>query len=154
MRKLKLLLAGCLTLTLLTACGGQSAPVDLPTSVDPAAGIVAGSMVPTLNAKIENGVVEVTFIVENQTEIEQQLTFNSGKKFDFIIYNKAGEKVYQSSDEKMYVQVVETVVLKQGEKLTFNEKLDASTANGAYAVEAWLTADQEEVRAEGTFEIK
>lgn len=113
-------------------------------------GVVAESLEPSIDAEVDmdNGnTLVVTFKVKNQTERTEVLTFPSGQKFDFIVYDKEGNKVFQWSDEKSFIQMIQTVELKPGEELTFVEP--TGLPPGDYKIEAWLTAEgKEDVRAE------
>lgn len=113
--------------------------------------IVAGNFDPSVTVEVINGKPKVTFTVKNQTEHVKEFTFNSGKKFDFIIYDASGNKVYQWSDDRMFIQMIETVSLKQGEVLTFTEVADVELPAGEYMVEAWLAAQDTDIKAKTTF---
>lgn len=129
----------------------NSAPAD---NANGEVGIVAGKLVPVINyTQKEDGTVEFNFEVVNQTEEEQALEFTSSQKYDFIIKNEAGEKVFQSSDEKMYAQMMETATIKQGEKLDLQEEVQ-DLAAGKYTIEFWVTAVDKELKHTIEFEVK
>lgn len=102
-------------------------------------GIVAGSIEPTVSYKEnKDGSFDFTFTVKNQTEKVQTLEFSSGQRFDYRL-NKDGEQIYQWSMDKLFIMEYKEIELKQGEELTFTEKLD-DLKPGNYEIEFWLVA--------------
>jgi hypothetical protein len=102
-------------------------------------GIVAGSLEPTLSYKEnKDGSFDFTYIVKNQTEKPQTLKFSSGQRFEYRLY-KNGEQIYQYSMDKLFMLEYKEIELKQGEELTFTEKVE-DLKTGNYEIEFWLVA--------------
>ncbi|MBA2874501.1 BsuPI-related putative proteinase inhibitor [Thermaerobacillus caldiproteolyticus] len=99
-------------------------------------GIVAGTLQPSLVYEKKNNRYVFTFMVKNQTERVQKITFTSGKKYDYILY-RDGKKVKQFSEGKAFIQIYEERPLKQGEELVFTETFE-SLPKGHYTLEWWL----------------
>jgi hypothetical protein len=117
-------------------------------------GIVAGTLQPSLTyEKKDDGHYVFTFTVKNQTEHEQKITFTSGQKYDYILY-RDGKKVTQFSEGKVFIQIYQEHVLKQGEELAFTETI-GPLPKGHYTIEWWL-ADRNwpNAKATLTFEVK
>jgi hypothetical protein len=117
-------------------------------------GIVAGTLQPSLTYKKKDARHYVfTFTVKNQTEHEQKITFTSGQKYDYILY-RDGKKVTQFSKGKMFIQIYQEYVLKQGEELSFTKTI-GPLPKGHYTIEWWL-ADRNwpNAKATLTFEVK
>ncbi|MFT9847185.1 BsuPI-related putative proteinase inhibitor [Aneurinibacillus sp. REN35] len=92
------------------------------------------------------------FTVKNQTEREQTLQFNTGQKYDYIIWNEKGEKVRQDSEGKQFTEVISKESLKQGEEKTYTADL-APLAKGTYKVEFWLTAKGTDIKNTATIHV-
>lgn len=113
-------------------------------------GMVAETLVPSLTYEKKGGNYVVTFMVKNETERVQTVTFTSGKKYDYILY-RDGEKVKQFSEGKLFTQIYEERPLKQGEALVFQETF-ANLPKGKYKLEWWL-ADKNWPNARATIEF-
>jgi hypothetical protein len=102
-------------------------------------GIVAGALVTSIiNQGVgEDGSVNFVIQVKNQTEQVQELTFNTGQRYDYIL-SKDGKELERYSRGKMFTQLVEVVTLKQGEELKFPIQLSGLTP-GHYHLDAWIT---------------
>ncbi len=102
-------------------------------------GIVAGSLESTINyTKNKDGSYNFTYKVKNQTEKRQTLKYSSGQRFDYRLY-KDGKQIYQYSMDKLFIMEYKEIELKQGEELTFIEKLE-NLKPGNYEIEFWLVA--------------
>ncbi|BDG49086.1 hypothetical protein PspKH34_36470 [Parageobacillus sp. KH3-4] len=99
-------------------------------------GIIAGTLEPSLTYEKKGRNYVVTFTVKNQTERVQTVTFTSGKKYDYILY-RDGKKVKQFSEGKLFTQIYEERLLKQGESLVFQETF-SNLPKGKYKLEWWL----------------
>ncbi|MDQ7820019.1 MAG: BsuPI-related putative proteinase inhibitor [Armatimonadota bacterium] len=62
--------------------------------------------------------VEVTIAAVNRGEGPLALTFTSGQRFDLIVRRPRGDAVWQWSHDKAFIQVVQTVTLRPGERLS------------------------------------
>ncbi|MDX9872812.1 MAG: BsuPI-related putative proteinase inhibitor [Clostridia bacterium] len=78
---------------------------------------------------------EFSLLVTNNTKKNIDLTFPSAKKYDFTIFNKAGQKVWQFSQGKFYTQTIVKESLKPGQSKFYKIKLPALAA-GEYTVAA------------------
>ncbi|MBE4907280.1 S-layer homology domain-containing protein [Bacillus luteolus] len=102
-------------------------------------GIVAGSLEPSINyTKNKDGSYNFTYKVKNQTEKPQTLKYSSGQRFDYKLY-KNGKQIYQYSMDKLFIMEYKEIELKQGEELTFTEKVE-DLKPGNYEIEFWLVA--------------
>jgi hypothetical protein len=102
-------------------------------------GIVAGALVTSIikQGVAEDGSVKFVIQLKNQTEQVQELTFNTGQKYDYIL-SKDGKEIEQYSRGKLFTQLVEVVTLKQGEELKFPIQL-SGLKPGHYHLDAWIT---------------
>ncbi|MED2973936.1 Intracellular proteinase inhibitor [Bacillus sp. OV194] len=119
-------------------------------------GIVAGAIEPKLSILEQKaGSALLRYELKNQTEQVKIFEFTSGKKFDYIVKNKEGKKVYQYSDDHMFTQALSKITLKQGETYT-QDIIVKNLPAGTYTIEIWLTAIDEDndYRQKQTFEIK
>jgi hypothetical protein len=156
MKKINIItLLSLLFFVMLSGCSAIKAEETVKEKEDLTAesGIAAGGLEPTLTTEAGEGYVGITFKVKNQTEHEQELTFTSGQKFDFIIKNTVGDKLYQWSGGRMFTQMIETVILQQGEELVFTERTEVDLEPGEYTIEVWMTAQETDVKASTSFKV-
>jgi hypothetical protein len=73
------------------------------------------------------------------------LTFPSGLKVDYIIYDEQEKKVKQYSDDVMATQAIVKVALENGEEITQDFTI-SDLPNGKYVVEIFLTANEEKAK--------
>ncbi|MDN4075614.1 BsuPI-related putative proteinase inhibitor [Fictibacillus terranigra] len=119
-------------------------------------GIVAGAIEPKLTVlEQKSGSTLLRYELKNQTEQVKTFEFTSGKKFDYIIKNKEGKKVYQYSQDHMFTQALSKITIRQGETYT-QDILVKNLPAGMYTIEIWLTAKSEDndFLQKQTFEIK
>ncbi|MGX6444402.1 BsuPI-related putative proteinase inhibitor [Neobacillus sp. K501] len=98
-----------------------------------------------IEMKEENNAVIVNYKVKNVSEESQKLTFSSGLKADFIIYDQQGNKVKQFSDEVSSTQAIQEVVLEKDQELE-NGFTISDLTNGQYKMEVFLTAKEEQAK--------
>lgn len=100
----------------------------------------------------------------NQTDSKHEVTFNSGQKFDVFVEDQSGQELYRYSEGKMFTQAIEKVVLKGGEKISWQdewelpEELNAETLTVTAKVKVSKfngkeVTDQSKVTAEQTVRI-
>ena len=107
-------------------------PVYFPNLMPP---VTPERAVPTMQARMT---------IRNSTDFPLRLEFPSGQRFDLAIRNKAGERVYVWSQDKLFTQAVGVLDLSPGERtFTVNVPLgrgeNQAFPPGSYLVEAWLT---------------
>lgn len=100
-------------------------------------GIWEGQMQPSLT---ETSTGKYTYSVKNQTEHEVKLEFTSSQRYDFAVKNSKGETVYLYSSVASFAQVMEEVIVKQGESLSYEIDVNGlGLEKGEYTLEVWLT---------------
>ena len=67
------------------------------------------------------------------------LTFASGKKFDFAVFDKNGKRVWRHSDDQFYTQATTGLWMYRGQTKTFKAKLP-DLKPGNYTVKAYFYA--------------
>ncbi|WP_342431724.1 BsuPI-related putative proteinase inhibitor [Neobacillus sp. FSL H8-0543] len=146
--KITIVLSTVVIIGLLTGCGkgantnGSTGGVksDLPPQEE-----IAAEFHSSITTKEENNSVVVTYKVKNISGKPKKLTFPSGLKADFIVYNLKGEKVKQYSDEVSSTQAIIELTLENNEEI-INEFIISDLANGQYKIEVFLTAKEEEAK--------
>jgi hypothetical protein len=117
-------------------------------------GIAAGKIESSLmvkEAQNEKGIL-FRYELKNQTEREKTFHFPTSQKFDYVIKDKNGKAVYQYSKNHMFMQVLSSLRLKQGD--TYKQDiLIKDLEPGTYELEVWLTAkgETEDYRQKNTF---
>jgi len=94
--------------------------------------------------------------LRNGQEEPLSVTFPSGQRFDLQIWNNRGESVYTWSADKLFLQAMETIVIRPREEKNWVVDVPlAALPEGRYAVKAWLTSSEPPVFwAALSFEIR
>ncbi|WAA09322.1 BsuPI-related putative proteinase inhibitor [Fervidibacillus albus] len=72
-----------------------------------------------LSARKDDGKLVIDFTLENVSSKTETITFSSGQRYDFFIYNDKNELLYQWSEGKMFTMAIESVELNPNETLHF-----------------------------------
>ncbi|MGB8000566.1 MAG: BsuPI-related putative proteinase inhibitor [Anaerobacillus sp.] len=143
---LKYITMGTMVLLLLSGCGEENTSMNVNSSTNEStgsSGIVAGSIEPSLSLeKKGNGKAIFQYTIQNQTEQVQSIHFPSSQKYDYKLYNKAGDTLQTYSADKSFVKEEEDVELKQAEVLEYTFTID-QLSPGPYTLEAWLATEGE-----------
>lgn len=94
--------------------------------------------------------------LRNGQEQPLSVTFPTGQRFDLQIWNDRGESVYTWSADKLFPQVMETIVIGPHEEKNWVVDVPlAALPEGRYAVKVWLTSSEPPVfSAALSFEIR
>jgi hypothetical protein len=96
--------------------------------------------------------VKISVTVTNKCLNPVELIFTSAQRYDFIVL-KDGEEVWRWSNSKMFAMVIESLLLKSGEKQTYMETWKPKDiTSGEYEVIGIVTSRQAH-RAICTFKI-
>lgn len=153
------IMSAFLIIGLLSACGtaekkedakNGAAPVK---SVNPSEKEIAAELHPTIDVKEEGNKVAVVYKVKNLAAEPQDLTFNNGLKADYILYDEAGNKIKQLSEEAITTQAIQEVTLDQNDELT-NEFTIENLSNGKYKLEVFLRAKEEQAKVVTDFTVE
>jgi len=133
---------------------GNHRVINFQNEKQPPKGIVAGSLESTISHETnEDGSIEFTFVVKNQTEHEMTLTFNSGQRFDYVIRNSKGDVVKNYSADKLFIQALGEKALKQGEEWIMTDKVETLPKDD-YTIEFWITSNEDQPKQKYTFTVK
>ena len=116
-------------------------------------GTVSGGMQAWIDVKQTGSKVEISLNIKNKTKKEKTIHFNTGKRFDFIVKNSQGNKVYQYSDGKMFNQMAGTETIKPGKALSYKEKVPG-LKKGKYTVTFWLATKNKEPKVSRSFQVQ
>lgn len=150
-KKSWLVISAVLVFGLLSGCGtgankedakSGAAPVK---AVEPAKKEIAAEMHSTIEAKEEGNKVVVEYTVKNLASESRELTFMTGLKADYILYDETGKKIKQFSDDAMSTQAIQEVTLEQNQDLA-NQFAIENLPNGNYKLEVFLTAKEEQAK--------
>lgn len=75
----------------------------------------------SIEAVPKNGEVEFIMALKNNTDEDVEFTFNTGQRFELVVYDEKGEQKYRYSRGKMFTQAFQTFVLKTGEVYEFTD---------------------------------
>ncbi|WP_042460615.1 BsuPI-related putative proteinase inhibitor [Neobacillus dielmonensis] len=140
-----------LVIGLLTGCGtgngneGSAGAKEIKAE-SPKNNEIAPKFHPTIEATEQNNSVNLNYRVKNISGETKTLTFPNGIKADYIVYDEAGKKVKQFSEDHLSTQAIEKISLKNNEELTKAFTI-SDLANGRYNVEVFLNAEEEEAKA-------
>lgn len=93
-----------------------------------------------------DGILQLNFRLDNTSGEPLTFTFGSSQQYDFTIYNEQNKKVYQWSEGKAFLTVIQEVTLDPGDSLTYNptwdftDKTGTRLPDGKYRVEFVVTA--------------
>jgi hypothetical protein len=159
------------TITVVTACGNETRSSQLEGRESPVMGDgkqsekqkrpddsqndtfaeEIQSTLQMLEPQNEKGIV-FRYTLKNETGKDKDFQFTSGQKFDYVIKDETGNVVYQYSQNHMFMQMLSSLKLKQGE--TFKQDiLVKDLESGTYELEIWLTpkGETEDYRQKITF---
>ncbi|MFB6135766.1 MAG: BsuPI-related putative proteinase inhibitor [Halobacteriaceae archaeon] len=99
------------------------------------------------------GGVSFTYRVRNEGDEDATLTFSTGQRAEFEVYD-GDERVWRWSDDRMFAQLLGEEVLAPGESLTVEGAWDAPEG-GEYTAVASLAANEagDETAARVDFEV-
>lgn len=86
-------------------------------------------------------------IAENTSDQPQTLSFGTSQRYDYEIFNEAGEMVHHYADGKSFLQVVEEVDLEVGEKIDYEITLPSLEA-GDYTLVVYFGGSTGSVQRE------
>lgn len=150
----KYLAVGSLTLIALTGCGEENVSLnssngnnsnteEVSNGSSGSSGIVAGSMEPSLTLEsTKDGKATFSYSIQNQTEKVQTVVFPSSQKYDYKLYNEAGDHLKTYSANRSFIKEIKKVQVKQAETLDYTISLD-QLSSGSYTLEVWLTVEGE-----------
>lgn len=88
---------------------------------------------------VKGGALTMSLNIQNNTDKTVTLNHTSGQKYDFKLFDAAGNNVYTWSADKMFIAALTTTELKPGEKFEFSDTID-STAYPSISTAATMTA--------------
>jgi hypothetical protein len=102
---------------LLGACGQK----ETPQSDKEVSGEVSQNDPLSIKAIPKNGEVEFLMGLRNDKEEEVEFIFNTGQRFELVVYDEKGEQKYRYSKGKMFTQAIQTIALQPGEVYEFTD---------------------------------
>ncbi|MDR0136425.1 BsuPI-related putative proteinase inhibitor [Metabacillus idriensis] len=105
----------------------------------------------SVDAKADDGIVQINMTVKNQTDEEKNFEFSSGQKYEIIITDPNGAEVYKYSKGRMFTQALQYMTLPPGESQTYQETCDMKSAGtkleaGEYTVTVMFAGKAEGVK--------
>lgn len=88
---------------------------------------------------VKGGALTMSLTIQNNTDKTVTLNHTSGQKYDFKLFDSAGNNVYTWSADKMFIALMNATELKPGEKIEFSDTID-STAYEALSTAQTMTA--------------
>lgn len=114
---------------------------------------IAANFLPTIDISAEKNETLVHYKVKNISGQTKKLTFPTGLEADYIVYDQAGKKVKQFSDEVASTQAIREITLENNQEMT-NDFAITDLPNGQYKIEVFLTAKEEEAKSVTNLIIK
>ncbi|MCM3595268.1 BsuPI-related putative proteinase inhibitor [Metabacillus idriensis] len=105
----------------------------------------------SVEAKEDDGIVQINMTVKNHTDKEKNFEFSSGQKYEIIITDPNGAEVYKYSKGRMFTQALQYLTLPPGESQTYQETWDMKSAGteletGEYTVNVMFAGKAEGVK--------
>lgn len=139
-----------------------AAPLEFTVVAGATADKADATLTATTDKRIYNAgePVEVTFALKNNANEPLTFNFNSGQTYDLLVFNMAGEQVWNWAANKRFAMALREVTLAAGETQKFSAQWDGRTlmdskiASGKYTVQAVYVSNPE-IRSEPvSIEIK
>ncbi|OLS39967.1 BsuPI-related putative proteinase inhibitor [Bacillus sp. MRMR6] len=143
-KKVLFVISTVLVAGLLTGCGTGENTNGSTGGTQTEENIVA-KFHPSIEIKEENDTVMVNFKVKNTSGELQKLTFSTGLKVDYIIYDENGKKVKQYSEDAMSTQAIEEITLEENQDIENGFSI-SDLYNGRFTIEVFLTAQEEDIK--------
>jgi len=87
--------------------------------------------------------IEATLSLVNDGDIEEEIFFNNGQRYDFIL-KKGTEGVWRWSKGKVFIMAIGTVNLAPGEERSYTENLGPGNLDpGGYELIGIITGEPE-----------
>lgn len=108
----------------------------------------------TASATEEEGALVMSLTIANDTDKDITIS-HSGQKYDFKLFDKAGDTVYTWSADKLFIMIEATTIIEPGQSLTYTETLDkdswAAVKESTVSYKAFITgySDDFEIDPEG-----
>lgn len=145
MRYTKILII--LLVGLLSACGtgnqtNGNGEVMKKNAENPKQNEIAANFHPSIDIQEENNSTFINYKVKNISGGPLKLSFPSGLKADYIVYDEEGKKVKQYSEEVMSTQAITEMTLENNQDIQ-NSFTISDLFNGTYKIKVFLTAKEE-----------
>lgn len=88
------------------------------------------SFLALLNTEIDNDEINFFFDIHNQTGLDQTITFSSGQRFDFNVYNSKDEQVYNWSSIRSFMMMIQEVNIEKDSYVRYETPWDYKDASG------------------------
>ncbi len=87
--------------------------------------------------------IEATLSLVNKEDVKEEIFFNNGQRYDFIL-KKGTEEVWRWSKGKMFIMATGTVNLAPGEERSYSDKLELEEQDpGEYELIGIITGEPE-----------
>lgn len=88
--------------------------------------------------------IKVTLTVRNKGKRTYTLSFPNSKRYDITVKNASGQVVYTWSDDKLFVDVVGTIMIDPGDPIQYSEiiplsEFSAPATPGTYSVDVVMS---------------
>jgi hypothetical protein len=139
----------------MSACGPKTAgressprPTDTPVvSTDVSLSLAINSSPPLRVGEMAE--FRLDLVANRSLELE----FPSSQRFELVV-NSGGNRVWSSSEDKLYAQVLGTEALERGERLTYREKWEPTT-KGDFSVLGRITAgNRDDLEVKKSFSVE
>lgn len=118
------------------------------------AGATNDDLAASLQADVGDDSVRLTFHVTNTSDETLEFRFPTSQRYDFVVENSAGERVWQWSEDMAFAQVITEARLGPGETWDFEASWPAGVGAGTYRATGWITTRDGAVRQSTTFELR
>ncbi|WP_223701266.1 BsuPI-related putative proteinase inhibitor [Sutcliffiella deserti] len=109
-----------------------------------------------LSSSLEYSDDTFLFTVKNNLDEDAEITFSSGKEYDYMVYDAEGVMVKQHSEGRMYTQAIQEILLPVGDTLTYTanyEEVASGLSKGEYTIEFVFADPNHYASAKETFQV-
>jgi hypothetical protein len=97
--------------------------------------------------------VRMTFHVTNTSRERIGFTFPTAQRYDFLVEAEGGDRIWQWSADRAFLQVLTEAVLEPDETWTMSAEWDPEARTGTYVGVARLVAGNRQVERRTEFEL-
>jgi hypothetical protein len=147
MRAVGVLVAGVVAGLLVGGCAGSNERVE-------GEGAMADDLAATMEVKVGSDSVRLLLHVTNTGSEAVEFTFPSSQRYDFVVADAGGERVWRWSDGMSFLQAVSSGTLAPGESWDMEAVWEPGGRTGTFVATGRLTAGDRALEQRATFELR
>lgn len=133
---------------LLVACAGPNGGAAAGDGL-----VAGGELAASVTVEVGQDSVQFGFHLTNAGSRPLEFTFPSSQRYDFIVEDGSGERVWRWSDAMRFTQALTRVTLQPDESWDMGATWQPGDRSGRFIVTGVLTAAEDRVRQQAAFDL-